>query len=44
MAKFILRRLGFMLFTMFLVSLAIFLISELAPGDVDLKGKIVACR
>ena len=34
MAKFILRRLGFMLFTMFLVSLAIFLISELAPGDV----------
>ena len=34
MAKYIVRRLGFMLLTMFLVSLAIFLISELAPGDV----------
>jgi peptide/nickel transport system permease protein len=34
MAKYILRRVGFMLLTMFLVSVAIFLISEVAPGDV----------
>jgi peptide/nickel transport system permease protein len=34
MAKFIIRRLGFMLLTMLLVSIAIFLISEVAPGDV----------
>jgi len=34
MAKFILRRLGFMALTMLLVSIAIFAISELAPGDV----------
>ncbi len=34
MAKYIVRRLGFMLLTMLLVSIAIFLISELAPGDV----------
>ncbi len=34
MARFILRRLGFMLLTMLLVSIAIFLISEVAPGDV----------
>ncbi len=34
MVKFILRRLGFMLLTMFIVSVAIFAISELAPGNV----------
>jgi len=34
MAKYIIRRLGFMLLTMLLVSVAIFMISELAPGDV----------
>ena len=34
MAKYILRRIGFMLLTMFLVSVAIFLISEVVPGDV----------
>lgn len=34
MAKYILRRIGFMLLTMLLVSIAIFLISEVAPGDV----------
>ncbi len=34
MAKYIVRRLGFMLLTMLLVSAAIFLISEAAPGDV----------
>ncbi len=34
MAKYIVRRLGFMLLTMLLVSLAIFLISEVVPGDV----------
>src|SRR5512139_2457003 len=34
MARYILRRLGFMLLTMVLVSAAIFLISEAAPGDV----------
>lgn len=34
MARFILRRLGFMLLTMLLVSIAIFLVSEAAPGDV----------
>ncbi|OIO91141.1 MAG: peptide ABC transporter permease [Anaerolineae bacterium CG2_30_64_16] len=34
MAKYILRRLGFMALTMLLVSIAIFTISELAPGDV----------
>lgn len=34
MAKYIVRRLGFMLLTMLLVSVAIFLISEAAPGDV----------
>jgi len=34
MARYILRRIGFMLLTMFLVSAAIFLISEVAPGDV----------
>ncbi len=34
MAKYIIRRLGFMLLTMLLVSIAIFLISEAAPGDV----------
>ena len=34
MAKYILRRLGFMLLTMLIVSIAIFLISEAAPGDV----------
>jgi peptide/nickel transport system permease protein len=34
MAKYISRRLGFMLLTMLIVSLAIFLISEAAPGDV----------
>jgi len=34
MAKFILRRLGFMLLTMLIVSIAIFLVSEVAPGDV----------
>jgi len=34
MAKYIVRRLGFMLLTMLLVSIAIFLISEAAPGDV----------
>ncbi|HET90243.1 MAG TPA: ABC transporter permease [Chloroflexi bacterium] len=34
MAKYILRRLVFMLLTMLLVSIAVFLISEAAPGDV----------
>jgi peptide/nickel transport system permease protein len=34
MARYILRRLGFMLLTMLMVSIAIFLISEAAPGDV----------
>ena len=34
MAQFILRRLGFMLLTMFIVSVVVFLVSELAPGDV----------
>ena len=34
MAKYIVRRFGFMLLTMLLVSMAIFLISEAAPGDV----------
>ncbi len=34
MARYILRRLGFMVLTMLLVSVAIFGISEIAPGDV----------
>ncbi len=34
MARFILRRLGFMVLTMLLVSMVIFGISEIAPGDV----------
>ncbi len=34
MAKFILRRLGFMLLSMFIVSIAVFAISEIAPGNV----------
>ncbi len=34
MSKYIIRRLGFMLLTMFMVSIAVFLISEAAPGDV----------
>ncbi len=34
MARYIVRRLGFMLLTMFLVSIAIFLVAEVAPGDV----------
>ena len=34
MARYILRRLGFMLLTMFIVSVVVFLVSELAPGDV----------
>ena len=34
MARFITRRLGFMLLTMFMVSIVIFLITEVAPGDV----------
>jgi peptide/nickel transport system permease protein len=34
MSRFIARRLGFMLLTMVIVSLAVFLISEAAPGDV----------
>ena len=34
MSRYIIRRLGFTLLTMLLVSLAIFLISEVAPGDV----------
>lgn len=34
MARFIIRRLGFMLLTMVMVSIVIFLISEVAPGDV----------
>jgi len=34
MARYILRRLGFTVLTMLLVSLAIFAISEVAPGDV----------
>lgn len=34
MPRYILRRLGFMVLTMFLVSIAIFGISEIAPGDV----------
>lgn len=34
MARFILRRLGFMVLTMLLVSIVIFGISEIAPGDV----------
>lgn len=34
MVLYILRRLGFMVLTMFLVSVAVFLIAEVAPGDV----------
>ncbi|GAB4545554.1 MAG: hypothetical protein Kow0063_39650 [Anaerolineae bacterium] len=34
MARYIIRRLGFMALTMLIVSIAIFLISEVAPGDV----------
>jgi len=34
MARFIVRRLGFMLLTMFIVSIAIFAISEIAPGNI----------
>lgn len=34
MAKYVIRRLGFTVLTMLLVSIAIFLISEVAPGDV----------
>jgi peptide/nickel transport system permease protein len=34
MVKYIVRRLGFMLLTMLLVSIVIFLVSEVAPGDV----------
>ena len=34
MARFIIRRLGFMALTMFMVSIVIFLITEVAPGDV----------
>jgi peptide/nickel transport system permease protein len=34
MSRYVIRRLGFTLLTMLLVSLAIFLISEVAPGDV----------
>jgi peptide/nickel transport system permease protein len=34
MARFIARRLGFMLLTMLLVSITVFLVSEAAPGDV----------
>ncbi len=34
MARFILRRLGFMVLTMVMVSVAVFLVSEAAPGDV----------
>jgi len=34
MAKFIVRRLGFMLLTMFIVSIAIFAINEIAPGNI----------
>jgi peptide/nickel transport system permease protein len=34
MARYIIRRLGFMALTMLLVSIAIFAISEIAPGDV----------
>jgi len=34
MAKFIVRRLGFMLLTMFIVSVAIFAINEIAPGNI----------
>jgi peptide/nickel transport system permease protein len=34
MIRYILRRLGFLLLTMLLVSIVIFLVSEVAPGDV----------
>ena len=34
MAKFIVRRLGFMFLTMFIVSIAIFAINEIAPGNI----------
>jgi len=34
MAKFIVRRLGFMLMTMFIVSIAVFAINEIAPGNI----------
>ncbi len=34
MLKYILRRLGFMILTMLLVSMVIFAVSEVAPGDV----------
>ncbi len=34
MARYILRRLGFLLLTMLLVSWLVFIVSELAPGDV----------
>ena len=34
MAKFIVRRLGFMLLTMFIVSVVIFAVTEIAPGNI----------
>jgi len=34
MSRYIIRRMGFMLLTMFMVSVAVFVISEVAPGDV----------
>lgn len=34
MAKFLFRRVFFMIFTMFFVSIAVFAITELAPGDI----------
>jgi peptide/nickel transport system permease protein len=34
MIRFLLRRISFLLLTLFLVSIAVFLISELAPGDL----------
>jgi peptide/nickel transport system permease protein len=37
MAKFLIRRLGFMLLTMLLLSVAIFAISELAPGNIAIN-------
>ena len=34
MAKFLLRRIFFLVITMFVVSIAVFAISELAPGNI----------
>ena len=37
MVKFLIRRIVFLLLTLFLVSIAIFAISELAPGNIAIN-------